>query len=63
MNITQQRMTAVFNEWAKQYAIAPDQFSSILDADGNPVSDYGENATYCFEKIADEMDAANLLPR
>lgn len=62
MNTTQQRMTAIFNEWAKRYAANPEQFSSILDADGNPVTNYGECCTHYFEQIADEMGAEGLLP-
>lgn len=62
MNITQQRMTAIFNEWAKRYAQNPEEFSSILDDAGNTVTNYGENCTYYFEQLANEMDGANLLP-
>lgn len=61
MNIVQQRMAAIFNEWASQYAANPEEFSSILDADGKPVTDYGERATYFFEQIAKEMDAKGVL--
>ena len=62
MNTTQQRMTAIFNEWARRYAENPDDFGAILDADGKPVDDYGQQCALYFEKIADEMDAAGLLP-
>ena len=62
MNTTQQRMTAIFNEWARRYAENPDDFRSILDEDGNPVADYGECCARYFEKIAAEMDAEGLLP-
>lgn len=61
MNTTQQRMTAIFNEWARRYAANPDEFSDILDADGKPVEDYGQCCTIYFEKIADEMTQAGLL--
>lgn len=63
MNTTQQRMTAIFNEWEKRYAEKPDEFNGILDDDGNPVTDYGERCTRYFNKLADEMDADGLLPR
>jgi hypothetical protein len=63
MNTTQQRMTAIFNEWARRYAENPDEFGAILDADGKPVEDYGLCCALYFEKIADEMDAAGQLPR
>lgn len=63
MNTTQQRMAAIFNEWARRYAENPDDFGEILDADGKPVDDYGQRSALCFEKIADEMDAAGQLPR
>ena len=63
MNTTQQRMAAIFNEWARRYAENPDDFGEILDADGKPVEDYGQRSALYFEKIADEMDAAGQLPR
>jgi len=63
MNIAQQRMTIIFNEWAARYAAKPEDFSGILDADGKPVEDYGANCTHYFGKIAQELDAAGKLPR
>lgn len=63
MNTTQQGMTAIFNEWARRYAENPDEFGAILDADGKPVEDYGQQCALYFEKIADEMDADGQLPR
>ena len=63
MNTTQQRMTLIFNEWAKRYADNPDEFGAILDADGRPVIDYGQSCTLYFERIADEMDASGDLPK
>mgnify|MGYP003560492868 FL=1 len=63
MNTTQQRMAAIFNEWARRYAENPDDFGEIIDADGKPVEDYGQRSALYFEKIADEMDAAGQLPR
>jgi len=61
-NITRERMTMIFNEWAKRYSESPDEFSDILDDEGNPVSDYGENCAIYFEKLANEMDNNGLLP-
>ena len=63
MNIAQKRMTIIFNEWAARYAADPAAFSNILDASGNPVSDYGQNCAHYFDKIARELDAAGKLPR
>ena len=63
MNTTQQRTAAIFNEWAKRYAENPDEFSGILDDDGNQVTDYGENCALYFEQLASEMDADGLLPK
>ena len=40
MNVTQQRMAAIFNEWAKRYAVNPSEFSEIIDENGNVVKDY-----------------------
>lgn len=62
-SITQQRMTMIFNEWARRYAEDPEGFSSILDGDGQPIEDYGEACALYFTQIADEMDAGGLLPR
>lgn len=62
MNTTQQRMTAIFNEWARRYAENPDDFGAILDADGKPVEDYGQRCALYFEAVADDMDAKGLLP-
>lgn len=63
MNITQQRMAMVFNEWAKRYAENPDEFNPVLDENGEPVTDYGENAARYFEQIAAEMDVKGTLPK
>jgi len=63
MTTTQQRMTAIFNEWARRYAENPDGFSEIIGPDGSAVEDYGESATRFFCLIADEMDQAGVLPR
>ena len=55
-------MALVFNEWAARYAKDPESFGPILDADGNPVEDYGEQCAECFDRIAREMDEAKQLP-
>jgi hypothetical protein len=55
-------MAKIFNEWAKRYSEAPDSFSNILDDDGRPVEDYGENCATYFRRLADEMDGMGLLP-
>lgn len=62
MNIVQQRMTIIFNEWAARYAANLDQFGDILGADGKPVTDYGQRCAHYFETIAHELDAAGKLP-
>lgn len=62
MNAQQKRQAAIFNEWAKRYAEDPDSFSNILDADGRPAEDYGEQCAMYFDDIAQEMDAKGLLP-
>ena len=62
MSITQQRMAAIFNEWARLYAQNPDDFGEILDADGSPVEDYGHKCAICFCQIAYDMDCKGLLP-
>jgi hypothetical protein len=63
METTQKRMAAIFNEWAKRYSENPDQFDEILDSNGKPVTDYGERAANYFTKLAQEMDAADKLPK
>jgi hypothetical protein len=63
MSVTHQRMALIFNEWARRYSEAPESFSSILDDQGKPVSDYGECCAIYFAKIGLEMDAAGLLPK
>jgi len=63
MTTTQQRMTIIFNEWAKRYADDPKSFSNILGTDGKAVEDYGENCTLYFERLAAELDAAGRLPQ
>lgn len=62
-SITRRRMEMIFNEWAKRYAENPEEFLSILDEDGNPENDYGKHCTEYFYQLADELDAANLLPK
>lgn len=61
--VLQARLALIFNEWAKRYAAAPEEFGPILDEIGQPVTDYGESCAIYFGKIAKEMDAAGLLPR
>lgn len=51
---SQQRLARIFNEWARRYAEDPDSFGPILDADGRPVTDYGEQAAAYFQQIANE---------
>ena len=53
--MTPQRLAAIFNEWARRYAEDPDSFGEILDADGQPVTDYGERCAVYFEQIAAEL--------
>lgn len=63
MNITEQRMTMIFNEWALRYSKNPDEFGEILDENGKLVDDYGESCMRYFIKIANEMDESGVLPR
>jgi len=62
MNTKQQRMAAIFNEWARRYAESPDDFSPVLDEDGKPVEGYGDSCARFFEAIEKDMDANGLLP-
>ena len=61
--IIHRRMALIFNEQAERYAKNPDEFGEILNEDGTVVSDYGETSAIYFNKIADEMDSENLLPK
>lgn len=63
MSIIHQRLVGIFNEWAERYAKDPNEFGSILDDNGNAVSDYGECCARYFCQIAKEMDQAGQLPR
>jgi len=63
LSITEQRMTIIFNEWAKRYAESPEDFLATLDDNGNPVSDYGQTCTFYFNNLAEELDENGLLPR
>jgi len=62
-DITNERMTKIFNEWAKRYSENPDEFDAILDENGKPVIDYGEKCTIYFNNLANEMDEDGLLPK
>lgn len=48
-------LAAIFNEWARRYAADPGSFGEILDADGKPVTDYGQQCAVYFEQIYDEI--------
>lgn len=61
MNIAQQRMSMIFDEWAKRFEEDPTKFDTILDDDGKVVTEYGERCTRCFEQIADDMK--DVLPK
>jgi len=50
MNI--KRLAALFNEWARRY---PSEFSEIIDENGNPVKDYGENCVVYLQKLQEEL--------
>ena len=60
--MTHQQMAAIFNEWARRYAENPDEFDSILDANGKPVEDYGQRCALYFDQIAQDMGAVAALP-
>lgn len=62
MNLDQQQIAAVFDEWAKRYANNPEQFGEILDADGKPVEDYGQCCAIYFCKIASDIEVNALHP-
>ena len=49
-------MAAAFTEWAKRYSENPDDFDSILDAEGKPVVDYGKRCAIYFTELYNEME-------
>lgn len=51
-------LARVFNEWARRYAEDPESFADILDAEGKPLTDYGEWSAEYFTQIADELRTA-----
>lgn len=53
--MSQEVMAAVFNEWVKRYADNPNEFGDILNSDGRPFTDYGEQAAAYFAKLSLEM--------
>lgn len=61
--ITADKMTEVFNEWAKRYAENLDDFGEILDDDGNPIEDYGERCMRYFTKLQTEIAEGKLVRR
>jgi len=48
----QQKLAQIFNLWAKRYSENPEEFSKILDEDGQPIEDYGQKCSIYFEKLA-----------
>ena len=46
---------AVFNEWVKRYATNPREFGSLLNEDGQPFDDYGENCAAYFKQLYTEL--------
>ena len=62
-SVTIQRMSIIFNEWARRFAENPSDFGSVLDSNGVQVEDYGDRSAIYFNQIATELDAAGKLPR
>ena len=63
MTKTQKRVSAIFNEWAKRYAEDPGLFSEILDENGVPIDDYGEECAIYFTSIEKDMIGKGILPK
>lgn len=63
IEISQDKMTDVFNEWARRYSETPEEFGDVLDENGKPLEDYGKWCTHYFEEIANEMDEDLKIPR
>lgn len=54
----EESVAEVFNLWAARYAADPSQFGQVLDAQGQPVTDYGKQAAAHFMQLAREIDEA-----
>lgn len=63
MSIITERLTIIFNEWALRYSENPDEFGEILDDEGKPVEDYGQQCARYFCEIAADLGSKGLLPR
>ena len=61
-SVTEDRMTAIFNEWNRRYSEDPDSFSASLGEDGEPLEDYGQRCYRYFNEIAEDMDSRGELP-
>ena len=55
MTESRQRLAAIFNEWARRYAEDPEAFDDLLDADGNPVQDYGDRCALYFAELENDL--------
>lgn len=55
MSEEQQRLAVIFNEWARRYAENPDEFDEVLDADGKPVTDYGDRCAIYLTELENEL--------
>lgn len=62
-SITEQRMTMIFNEWAKRCIENPSNLSEMIDPNGNLRQEYGQECAVYFIALADELDRNNLLPK
>lgn len=62
MGINEQRMAALFNEWAKRYQEDPDGFISALAMDAEEPDSYGDACVKYLGELEEEMDRDGLLP-
>jgi hypothetical protein len=54
--VSKEQLVAIFEEWARQYAEDPGAFDGVLDDDGNPVWNYGQQAAQTFLAIKEELE-------
>lgn len=58
MIATHKQLAAAFNEWARLYADDPDTFGLLLDDNGKPYKDYGDQCVaYLLLLLLKTLDA------
>ena len=59
MIYTDKQVSAILNEWVRKYAIAPEEFGSLLDANNMPYLTYGDTGAAYFKVLYRELGYSN----